>query len=95
MRASAADRVKAQQVGASIGTAVLSSIVAGAATAYAGGKPRTPQLPAQAAVHGYTVAFWIAAGVFAVGGLLVGGMMRSIRVEPKAAPAPQPEAVAA
>jgi EmrB/QacA subfamily drug resistance transporter len=84
-----------QQVGASVGTAVLSSIVTGAVTAYAEGKPRTPRLPAEAAVHGYTVAFWVAAGIFAVGAVLVGTMMRSIRVQPEGAPQVEPEAAPA
>jgi EmrB/QacA subfamily drug resistance transporter len=74
-----------QQVGGSIGTAVLSSIFASAVTAYAAGKPPTPQLPGEATVHGYTVAFWVAAGVFAVGAIVVGSTMRAIRVEPQLA----------
>ena len=69
-----------QQVGGSTGTAVLSSIFASAVTAYAANKPPSPQLTAQATVHGYTVAFWVAAGVFALGAVLIGGIMRSIRV---------------
>jgi EmrB/QacA subfamily drug resistance transporter len=62
-----------QQVGGSIGTAVLSSIAAGATAA--------STLPApQATVHGYTVAFWVAAGILAAGGIVVGSIMRSIHV---------------
>jgi EmrB/QacA subfamily drug resistance transporter len=70
-----------QQVGGSIGTALLSSIFASSVASYAEGKAPTPQLATDAAVHGYTVAFWIAAGVFAVGALIVGTTMRSIKVE--------------
>lgn len=93
-----------QHVGASVGTAVLSSIAAGAITSYAQGKPSTPPLSAEAAVHGYTVAFsvhgytvafWVAAGVFAFGALLVGGTMRNMRVQPGAVPDVEPKAVAA
>jgi EmrB/QacA subfamily drug resistance transporter len=69
-----------QQVGGSIGTALLSSIFASAAASFAKGKPPTPQLAGEAAVHGYTVAFWIAAGVFAAGALIVGVTMKSIRI---------------
>jgi MFS family permease len=69
-----------QQVGGSIGTALLSSIFASAASAYAQGRPRTPQILGEAAVHGYTVAFWVAAGVFAFGAIVVGLMMQSIKV---------------
>lgn len=76
-----------QQVGGSIGTALLSSIFAGAAAGYAEGRAGTPDVMATAAVHGYTVAFWVAAGVFAGGALVVGTMMRPVRV---AEGAPQP-----
>jgi hypothetical protein len=69
-----------QQVGGSIGTALLSSIFASAAASFAKGKVPTPQLAGEAAVHGYTVAFWIAAGVFAAGALIVGATMKSIRL---------------
>jgi EmrB/QacA subfamily drug resistance transporter len=81
-----------QQVGGSIGTALLSSIFASAVTAYAANQPHTPEVLSQATVHGYTVAFWVAAGIFAVGALVVGGIMRSIhlagveRSEPTAEP---------
>ena len=66
----------AQQVGGSIGTAVLSSIFAGAVTSYAQGRPHTPNVAGEAVVHGYTVAFWVAAGVFGAGALIVGALMR-------------------
>ena len=69
-----------QQVGGSIGTALLSSIFASSAASFAEGKAPTPQLAADAAVHGYTVAFWVAAGVFAAGAVIVGLTMKSIRV---------------
>jgi hypothetical protein len=66
----------AQQVGGSIGTAVLSSIFAGAVTDYAQGRPHTPNVAGEAVVHGYTVAFWVAAGIFGGGALIVGALMR-------------------
>ena len=84
-----------QQVGGSIGTALLSSIFAGAVTSYAEGRPPTPQLADAAAVHGYTVAFWVAAGIFASGAVLVGGMMRSVRVQPEGGPQPAAEPMTA
>jgi EmrB/QacA subfamily drug resistance transporter len=77
-----------QQVGGSIGTALLSSIFAGAVTSYASTHTRTPQLMADAAVHGYTVAFWVAAGVFAFGAVVVGTLMRPVRLaDPAGEPA--------
>ena len=47
------------------------------------------QLLGAAAVHGYTVAFWVAAGIFAVGAVLVAALVRSVRVpaEPRLEPA--------
>jgi EmrB/QacA subfamily drug resistance transporter len=71
-----------QQVGGSIGTALLSSIFASAVTSYADGRARTPQVLQAATVHGYTVAFWVAAGVFAFGALVVGLLVPSLRLAP-------------
>jgi predicted MFS family arabinose efflux permease len=59
-----------QQVGGSIGTALLSTLAAGAAGAYASSHGAATDVVAQAAVHGYTTAFTWAAAVFAVGALL-------------------------
>ena len=56
-----------QQVGGSIGTALLSTLFAGAATRYATDNAGAADLANEAAVHGYTTAFWWAAGIFAVG----------------------------
>jgi EmrB/QacA subfamily drug resistance transporter len=70
-----------QQVGGSIGTALLSSIFAGAVTSYAESHAAGPGLATDAAMHGYTVAFWVAAGVFAFGAVVVGTLMRSVKVE--------------
>ncbi|HEX2707070.1 MAG TPA: DHA2 family efflux MFS transporter permease subunit [Solirubrobacterales bacterium] len=56
-----------QQVGGSLGTALLSTLFASAARTYATSHPPVPGLRAAAMVHGYTVAFWWAAGIFAVG----------------------------
>jgi EmrB/QacA subfamily drug resistance transporter len=56
-----------QQVGGSVGTALLSTLFASAAASYAVSHTRTPGLAAAAMIHGYTTAFWWAAGIFAVG----------------------------
>jgi EmrB/QacA subfamily drug resistance transporter len=58
-----------QQVGGSIGTALLSTLAASAAGAYASTHGAVADVAAQAAVHGYTTAFTWAAAVFAVGAL--------------------------
>jgi hypothetical protein len=43
---------------------------------------RAPSRPAvDAAMHGYTVAFWVAAGVFAIGAVVVGSLMHSLKIE--------------
>jgi EmrB/QacA subfamily drug resistance transporter len=76
-----------QQVGGSVGTALLSSIFAGAVSSYAEGRPRSPQVAADAAMHGYTVAFWVAAGVFAFGAVVVGSLMHSIKIQAPVEPA--------
>ncbi len=44
--------------------------VASAVTSYATSHPRLPNLQDAATVHGYTVAFWWAAGIFALGLLI-------------------------
>src|SRR3954467_7778661 len=77
-----------QQVGGSTGTALLRSTFPTRVTSFAEGKPPSPQVAADAAMHGYTVAFWVAAGVFACGAVVVGLLMRSIKIE--ADPPPEP-----
>jgi len=77
-----------QQVGGSIGTAVLSTFAATATSNYLHGKTPGPDVLAQAAVHGYTTAFWISAGIFAAGAILAGGLLK--RGVPAADPAAGP-----
>jgi EmrB/QacA subfamily drug resistance transporter len=60
-----------QQVGGSIGTALLNTLAASAVTAYiVGHAPATPAVAAEAAVHSYAVVYWVAAGTFAFGAVL-------------------------
>jgi len=73
-----------QQIGGSIGTALLSTLAASAVAdrlAEAATRPDAA-LAAQAAVQGYTTAFWWAAGIFAVGGVICAALLtqRSIEV---------------
>jgi EmrB/QacA subfamily drug resistance transporter len=80
-----------QQVGGSIGTALLSSIFASAVSAYASGRAASPGVQRAAAVHGYRVAFWVSAGIFALGGVVVRLLMRPIAVNaPHAEPVTDP-----
>ena len=59
-----------QQIGGSIGTALLSTLASSAATGY------IDHGPAAAAVHGYTTAFWWAAAIFAIGAVVCGLLLR-------------------
>jgi EmrB/QacA subfamily drug resistance transporter len=56
-----------QQVGGSVGTALLSTIFAGAAASYAASHAHAVGLVGAAAIHGYTTAFEWAAVLFGVG----------------------------
>jgi EmrB/QacA subfamily drug resistance transporter len=71
-----------QQVGGSIGTALLSTLAASAATAFVTDRGPAPDVLRQAAVEGYTTAFWWAAAILVAGALVCGGLMRSgVRTE--------------
>jgi EmrB/QacA subfamily drug resistance transporter len=61
-----------QQVGGSIGTALLNTLAAGAATAYLVGKVASSANLKAAAVHSYTTAFSWSALVFLVGAIVAG-----------------------
>jgi EmrB/QacA subfamily drug resistance transporter len=56
-----------QQVGGSVGTALLSTIFASAAASYASGHLKAAGLAGAASVHGYTTAFDWAAAIFGLG----------------------------
>ena len=68
------------QLGGSIGTSLLNSLFATAIATWIAanvrGRPGPLQL-AQAALHGYTVAFWWTAGIFAAGAIICGALLRS------------------
>jgi EmrB/QacA subfamily drug resistance transporter len=66
-----------QQVGGSIGTALLSTLAVSAATEFVTDRGAAPEVLRQAAVEGYTTAFWWAAGIFALGALVCGSLLRS------------------
>ncbi|MER5836425.1 MFS transporter [Streptomyces sp. NPDC002130] len=60
-----------QQVGGSVGTALLNTLAASAATDYLAGKdPSSKLVRAQATIESYTTAFWWSAGFFAAGALI-------------------------
>ncbi|WP_433144449.1 MFS transporter [Actinomadura nitritigenes] len=84
-----------QQLGGSIGTALLNTIAASATTGYLADHPHgrpTPHLLQLAAIHGYTTVFWWCAGIFATGAVLCGALLRpGPLLRPAEAPAPRPD----
>jgi EmrB/QacA subfamily drug resistance transporter len=85
----------AQQVGGSIGTALLNSIAATSLASYvtdhAADNVPGALLQGQAAVHSYQVVFWICAGIFAIGGVICFLLIRVGRQEPNLEPEPELE----
>jgi len=77
-----------QQIGGSIGTALLSTLAAGATTAFVAGRNPTPDLLAQAAVHGYTTAFYWSAAIFLVAAVVCTALLRPGVAAPQAAGEP-------
>ncbi|MQY22744.1 putative MFS-type transporter EfpA [Nocardia sp. RB20] len=71
-----------QQIGGSIGTALLSTIAASAATDYLSTRQPTPLNVAQSMIESYTTSFWWAAGIFLAGAVVMLGLL------PNTAPAP-------
>jgi EmrB/QacA subfamily drug resistance transporter len=83
-----------QQVGGSIGTSALSTIALSATAGYLAGHHASPQAPANpanpaaaattaaAATHGYTIAFWVSAGLLGLGFILAIVLLPSRRQIP-------------
>jgi EmrB/QacA subfamily drug resistance transporter len=71
-----------QQIGTSIGTALLNTIAVSATTSYLAahlalvGRPPAPGLASLAVIHGYTTAFWWAAGILAAGAIICWTLLR-------------------
>lgn len=84
-----------QQIGGSIGTALLSTLAVSASESFSAGALPTPQLMAQAAVHGYTTAFYWAAAIFALGTVVTALLLRSHDGEAAATPEPAHDGTAA
>ncbi|GGM03507.1 MFS transporter [Streptomyces fumigatiscleroticus] len=83
----------AQQVGGSIGTALLNTVATTSSTSYIRAHLTDPGRRAlvvkEGVVHGYTVAIWWAAGVMLLAGL-VAGVLVTARAPGHGAPAPEP-----
>ena len=69
-----------QQIGGSIGTALLNTLASSAATSYLVGKTPSPAVLAQAQLHSYSTAYWWSAGFFVVGLVLTGVLYRRGRI---------------
>jgi len=74
-----------QQIGGSIGTALLNTIFASAVAHYLTGhlSPATlvhghpaPFLTGMSLIHGYTTGFWVAAAIFSAGAVICGTLFR-------------------
>jgi EmrB/QacA subfamily drug resistance transporter len=75
----------AQQLGGSVGVALLNTLAASAVSGYVAshispatlihGRP-SPALVSQALIHGYTTAFWWSAAIFASGAVIAGTLFR-------------------
>lgn len=79
-----------QQIGGSISVALLSTLAADSARTYLTSHlPPTRAVAAQAAIHGYHTAFWIAAGIF-LGGALISGALLPRGAQPPIQGAPLP-----
>ena len=73
----------AQQIGGSIGTALLNSLAATAATNYLVGKnAHSAVVVANASIHSYIVAFWWAAAIFAAGAVVCGLILKAGKPDP-------------
>jgi EmrB/QacA subfamily drug resistance transporter len=75
-----------QQLGGAIGTSLLNTIAASATTSYIAahmvfhGQPTKAAVnlvKAQGLIHGYTTVFWTCMGIFIVGAVVIGALMRS------------------
>ncbi|MCP2342164.1 MFS transporter [Actinomadura rupiterrae] len=84
----------AQQIGGSIGTALLNTIAAGAASVYLTAHRDAPSALAQATVHGNAVACAWAAGILLAMAVLVAVLITTRPGQPTSdEPAPRPRAV--
>ena len=83
-----------QQLGASVGTSLLNTIFAAAVTSYLAAHLAAARLIGRLALtglalaHGYDTAFWWTAGIFAVGAVTAGALLRPGPLRPAGTPPP-------
>jgi len=75
-----------QQVGGSVGTALLNTIAASATAGYLASRARGPLAGHLALVHGYSVATAVAAGILAAAAVFAAVLMNAGRTQ---APGPR------
>jgi EmrB/QacA subfamily drug resistance transporter len=73
-----------QQVGGSIGTALLNTLAASALTSYVLAHGHSPLALALAAVHSYVVGFWVSAAILAASAVVCGLVLPSGTLTPAA-----------
>jgi hypothetical protein len=66
----------AQQVGGAIGTALLNTVAAGAATSYLVGRAASPANLQAALLHSYTTAFLWSSMIFVAGAVVAGSVLQ-------------------
>jgi len=90
-----------QQLGASVGTSLLNTIFASAITSYIAAHLAAARLTGSqsltrlALAHGYDTAFWWTAGIFAIGAVVGGTVLRSGPLGQQRAPLPAADHTAA
>lgn len=73
-----------QQIGAAVGVALISSIVANATGGYLDANGSRPDVASEAALHGFGVGYWWAAGIFAAGAVCCGALITArTRLDPE------------
>ncbi|MDX6349027.1 MAG: hypothetical protein QOF84_3817 [Streptomyces sp.] len=77
-----------QQIGTSLGTALLNTLAVSATTHYATSHAAHPtsDLATRALLHGYTTAFWYAAGILVAGAVICGLLLRRGPLVPNEVP---------
>ena len=68
-----------QQVGGSLGAALLSTLAVSATADALTGSADTPDLVAAASVHGYTLAFWVSGALLAAGATVSAALLAAQR----------------
>jgi MFS family permease len=90
-----------QMLGGSVGTSLLNTIFASAVASYVAAHLAAAQgigrqaLTGLAQAHGYDTAYWWTAGIFAVGAVIAGALLRPGSLDRQGTPAPAPDGVPA